>query len=350
MSTVDPLDQLRKLSALKDDGIVDVEEFSRMKADLLALVSGSPATISNGSGIVSPPPISFDGERVTQDDVADSSSRLLSCELEYQELAKQLDRRRQCLKRCRRQLRHFSFLIWARGLFRQVVLGRFAPVVVSPFLGALVGVVAFGTVGGSMLIGGAIGVPVILLVAVHLFVIPSDISVLNKIATAGRERDNLESLLKSDEPATVSAKARFDQMRADHDSLVKRFQSRRNQLLTANWQAFRGPQFEQFLEGVFECLGYSVNCTGKCGDQGVDLIAERGALRLAVQSKGYVNSVGNDAVQQVHAGLTLHRCNRCCVITNSVFTASAKQLAASVGCLLIDGSQINSLIFGKIEL
>src|SRR5262249_42049398 len=241
-------------------------------------------------------------------------------------------------------------LIWARGLFRDVVLGRFAPVIVSPFFGALIGVVIFGTVGGSMLIGGAVGVLVVLLAAGHVFVIPGDVSVVNKIAAAGCERDELESLLSRDEPAIVSAKSRLETMRTEHDSVVKRFQSRRNQLLTANWAAFRGLQFEQFLKGIFECLGYSVTCTGKCGDQGVDLIAERGALRLAVQAKGYVNSVGNDAVQQVHAGLTFHRCNRCCVITNSVFTASAKQLGASVGCLLIDGSQINSLIFGKIEL
>ena len=347
MSATDLIEQLRKLSALKDDGIVDTDEFNRLKANLLSQVSSTPAS---GPSAATSPLISFDGERVTQDDVADSSSQLLSCELEYQELMKQQEGRRRRLKRCQRQLRHFSFLIWSRGYFKDVVLGRFAPVVLSPFLGALIGVVILGTVGGSMLIGGALGALAVFLVALHIFALPNDIFVVNKIADSGRERDNLESLLKRDEPTVSSAKSRLDRVRQEHDSLVKRFQSRRNQLLTANWQAFRGPQFEQFLKGVFECLGYSVTCTGKVGDQGVDLIAEKGSVRLAIQAKGYVSSVGNDAIQQVHAGSTFHGCNRCCVITNSIFTASAKQLAESVGCTLIDCSQINSLIFGKIEL
>jgi hypothetical protein len=347
MSATDLIEQLRKLSALKDDGIVDTDEFNLLKANLLSQVSSSPAS---GPSAATSPAISFDGERETQDDVADSSSRLLSCELEYQDLMKQQEGRRRRLKRCQRQLRHFRFLIWSRSYFKDVVLGRFAPVVVSPFLGALIGVVILGAVGGSMLIGGALGILVVLVAALHVFVVPNDILVINKIADSGRERDNLESLLKSDAPAVFAAKSRLDRLRQEHDSVVKRFQSRRNQLLTANWQAFRGPQFEQFLKGVFECLGYRVTCTGKCGDQGVDLIAEKGGVRLAIQAKGYVSSVGNEAVQQVRAGLTFHACNRCCVITNSIFTASAKQLAERVGCLLIDCSQINSLIFGKIEL
>jgi len=347
VSVHDPLDQLRKLSELKEDGIVDADEFHRMKAELVSRVSGLRTDVQRESAAAEPV-ISFDGERVTQDDVVESGNRVLACQVEHEEVAHQQDHRRRRLKRCRRRLRHFGQLIRARGMFKDVVMGRFAPVALSPFVGTLVGVVIFGTVGGSMLIGGALGAAAVVLAAVHVFVIPGDISVVNTIADAGRERDELESQLKNDEPAVVSAKARLEEMRREHEALVQRFQGRRNQLLTAEWRTFRGPQFEQFLKGVFKCLGYNVTCTG--GDQGVDLVAQKGESRLAIQAKGYVSSVGNEAVQQVHAGQTFHKCNRCSVITNSVFTGAAKKLAQSVGCLLIDGSQINALIFGKIEV
>ncbi len=174
--------------------------------------------------------------------------------------------------------------------------------------------------------------------------------VYRKIIMKGEESKSLELLWNHDEPAYEEAKARAVNARRDYDSVLSQFHSRRNQLLNLDWRLYRGDIFEEFLKNVFDCLGYRVKRIGKCGDQGVDLVVEKDGIRLAVQAKGYANSVGNDAVQQAHAGLTFHRCHRCAVITNSTFTPSAIELARRVGCILIDGSQINALIFGKIEL
>ena len=89
--------------------------------------------------------------------------------------------------------------------------------------------------------------------------------------------------------------------------------------------------------------------TGKTGDQGVDLIVTWGARRIAVQAKGYPGTtVGNKAVQEVHAGKDFYHCNAGIVVTNSTFTPHAEQLAASVGCTLIDGSKIPDLIRGNL--
>ena len=48
--------------------------------------------------------------------------------------------------------------------------------------------------------------------------------------------------------------------------------------------------------------------------------------------------------------MSYYGCNHCVVITNSTFTAAAHQLAEKVRCILVDGSQIESLILGKVRL
>ncbi len=46
----------------------------------------------------------------------------------------------------------------------------------------------------------------------------------------------------------------------------------------------------------------SVTERGGCGDQGVDLLAQKGSTRIAFQCKFYDTPVGNEAVQQAHTG------------------------------------------------
>ena len=84
------------------------------------------------------------------------------------------------------------------------------------------------------------------------------------------------------------------------------------------------------------------------GDQGVDLVVEKGVSRYAIQAKGYHNSVGNGAVQAAVAGMAHYRCNACAVITNSRFTVSAEELALSNLCKLIGEDQIPALVLGRL--
>jgi HJR/Mrr/RecB family endonuclease len=125
-----------------------------------------------------------------------------------------------------------------------------------------------------------------------------------------------------------------------------------NALLATELRLLSGAQFEVFLENVFRTLGYSeVTRTKAAGDQGLDLIIADANERVAVQSKLYFDSrVGNEAVQQVYAGMKHYGCDRCAVITNSAFTASAYQLANSTGCKLIDGERLRLIITGKEKL
>lgn len=124
--------------------------------------------------------------------------------------------------------------------------------------------------------------------------------------------------------------------------------SRRYELAQVDWRSLRGIPFEDFLAEVCRELGYFVETTKASGDQGVDLILTGKGSRIAVQAKGYGDSVGNGAIQEVHTGMIYYECDRCVAVTNSTFTSAAKELAAKVGCLLVDGSQIPDLIEGRI--
>src|SRR5947208_580350 len=59
-----------------------------------------------------------------------------------------------------------------------------------------------------------------------------------------------------------------------------------------------GEQFEQFLEILFERLGYQTEVTGRY-DQGADLILTREGIRTAVQAKCWKQPVGIEAVRAV---------------------------------------------------
>lgn len=134
------------------------------------------------------------------------------------------------------------------------------------------------------------------------------------------------------------------------ESIVNSRERRLAQLLSENWKAMRGPELEQFLAKVFQTQGYQVTHLGGTGDQGADLICERDGVRFVVQVKGYLNSVGNDAVQQAFAAQAFHHCHGCVVVTNSVFTSGAKELAKKVNCILIDEASFPDLVLGRLKL
>jgi hypothetical protein len=131
---------------------------------------------------------------------------------------------------------------------------------------------------------------------------------------------------------------------------LKSVQYQREELLRENWRAMRDVEWEQFLTRAFRLLGATVETTRVTGDQGADLVVEKGPIRQAIQAKGYHNSVGNGAVQAAVAGMAHYHCNACAVITNSWFTVSAEELAMSNRCKLIGEEQIPALVLGKLAI
>lgn len=95
-------------------------------------------------------------------------------------------------------------------------------------------------------------------------------------------------------------------------------------------------QFEDFVAEIFNSLGYQTKRTKLSGDQGVDVIANKGNKIIAIQAKHYNQAVGNHAIMEVVGGAKFYNASICYVITNNYFTKSAKALAATNNVILWD--------------
>jgi hypothetical protein len=102
-------------------------------------------------------------------------------------------------------------------------------------------------------------------------------------------------------------------------------------------------EFEARCAKQLRDTGWDARLTKASGDQGVDIIAEKDGLRVALQCKLYTNPVGNKAVQEIFTGGRHVRAHRCAVVTNSTYTASAKQVASTTGVLLLRDTDLTHL-------
>lgn len=105
-----------------------------------------------------------------------------------------------------------------------------------------------------------------------------------------------------------------------------------------------GYEFEDFLRELFVRMGYNVVQTRLSGDQGADIVAEKNGERVVVQAKRYEGNVGNYAVQEIVAAMSLYGAHAGKVITNSFFTRSAEELAVANNIHLVDRDELESLI------
>lgn len=103
-----------------------------------------------------------------------------------------------------------------------------------------------------------------------------------------------------------------------------------------NFDQLGGAEFEKFVSDLLTRRGYRVQHTGKAGDLGVDLIAEKKPYRYAVQVKRQSTPVSRHAVSDAVAGKAHYNCNAAMVVTNNLFTQGALELAKSNGCKLVD--------------
>lgn len=96
-----------------------------------------------------------------------------------------------------------------------------------------------------------------------------------------------------------------------------------------------GHKFEYKCAKILRRKGYHhVSVTKKSGDQGVDILAYKHFAKYAIQCKYYSHPVGNKAVQEVYAGGTFYDCDKFIVMTNAVFTRSARSAADKLGVRL----------------
>ena len=97
-----------------------------------------------------------------------------------------------------------------------------------------------------------------------------------------------------------------------------------------------GEEFEELLLTHYINLGYTGKLTPETGDYGADLVLEKDNQRIVVQAKRWKSVVGIEAVQQIIGAIKYYGAAKGMVITNSVFTENACELARVNSIELID--------------
>lgn len=114
----------------------------------------------------------------------------------------------------------------------------------------------------------------------------------------------------------------------------------------------RGDRFEAWCAELLRQHGYHrIKVIGGSGDQGKDIICWKNGIRHVIQCKCYRGNVGNDAVQQVYAaikyvGNPFVELDKPIVMTNSYFTASAKEAARRCKVELWDRDTLDQMCRG----
>jgi len=105
-----------------------------------------------------------------------------------------------------------------------------------------------------------------------------------------------------------------------------------------------GKQFERYVGELLKSQGYRIQYTPATTDYGVDILGRKSGSKVAIQVKRYNKPVGQPAIREAIAGKTHYRCNSSMVITNTSYTKSARNLAESNGCILVDGVELGTWV------
>lgn len=93
-------------------------------------------------------------------------------------------------------------------------------------------------------------------------------------------------------------------------------------------------EFEQFVAQHYREKGYDVETTPYSGDYGVDVIAQKGEERIAIQVKMYGNSarkVNRVTVMQLFGAMAYRQCNKAVIATDGTCMADAIEVANQLG-------------------
>lgn len=112
--------------------------------------------------------------------------------------------------------------------------------------------------------------------------------------------------------------------------------------------SLNGREFELFTGKLLKLIGYqNVTVTKSSGDQGIDVIGTLNNKKVGFQCKHYQGNVGNRAVQELYAGVTYYGCDSAVLVSNSLFTDSAQELAKRLDIDLWDRNKLTNLISQK---
>jgi restriction system protein len=124
-----------------------------------------------------------------------------------------------------------------------------------------------------------------------------------------------------------------------------RRQGRRAELKLAQLATMSPEEFEEFVAELFEAIGYEVQHVGGSGDEGADLLVQRGTLRGVVQCKFHKRSVIGSPQLQRFLGTVHHTgSHKGFFVTTSTFSLAAEKFVAEHPIELIDGPRLIELV------
>lgn len=104
-----------------------------------------------------------------------------------------------------------------------------------------------------------------------------------------------------------------------------------------------GIDFEYWVADRLREYGWEATVSQGSGDQGIDVVATKESMRVAIQCKLYEGSVGNKAVQETIAGMSFYDLHQGAVVSTGKFTRSARELAQKNKILLLSVEDIPHL-------
>lgn len=110
--------------------------------------------------------------------------------------------------------------------------------------------------------------------------------------------------------------------------------------LTVDADSLSAIEFEHYCAKTLRNCGWDARVTQSSGDQGIDIIANRGDIKVVFQCKKYSQPVGNAAVQEIVAGKHFEQADIAVVVSNNSYTQSAKQLASVTGVHFLHYSEL----------
>lgn len=106
-----------------------------------------------------------------------------------------------------------------------------------------------------------------------------------------------------------------------------------------------GHAFEHYVAHILSKNRYSnVSVTSGSNDFGVDVLADKGTDKFAIQVKRQQARVSRRAVSDAVAGAAHYSCNKSMVVTNNYMSASGLQFAQSTNCIVIERDELIELI------
>ena len=168
---------------------------------------------------------------------------------------------------------------------------------------------------------------------------PRDIETLKILMEVLREK-----LHASEDVVLLEKELQTIEVEIELENFEKKLTEENEQIFIEDIDRLNGYEFEEFLKNLFLKMGYQVEQTKLSGDQGADLVVVKFGEKTVIQAKRYGAKVGNYAVQEIMAAISLCQAQKGAVITNNYHTPAAFELAEANNIELIDRNDLEELI------